>query len=98
MVQLNLFEAERPIPPPTPSNPAFVRKHLVRLLNIAREARWMPWPKPDAESWEVRFPRLAALLPPEEGEPMARAFAAELARLRGDAKEQSSPDAGGRAA
>jgi len=82
MTQLNLFEAERPVPAPAPSNPAFVRKHLVRLLNLARAAHWLPWPIEEADDWGERFPRLAALLPPEEGEPMAAEFAAQLARLR----------------
>jgi hypothetical protein len=82
MSQLDLFAVERSAPAPRPANPAFVRKHLNRLLNIARAAERMPWNAADADSWAERFPRLAQSLPAEEGEALREAFAAELARLR----------------
>lgn len=82
MTQLNLFEPERPIPARRPSNPAFVRKHLVRVMNMVRAAEHLPWSEDETADWAARFPRLAATLPPDEGKAMREAFAAELERLR----------------
>jgi hypothetical protein len=82
MSQLNLFKPERAVPEPRPSNPAFVRKHLNRVLNLARAAERMPWNPSEAENWAELFPRLTQSLPPDEGQALREAFAAELARLR----------------
>lgn len=82
MAQLNLFESEPAIAAPAPPNPVFVRKHLIRLLNIARAAERMPWKQSDAANWETFFPRLAQSLPNGEGEALEIAFATELKRLR----------------
>jgi hypothetical protein len=82
MSQLNLFEPERAIPEPRPSNPAFIRKNLNRVLNIARAAEIMPWNAADEAHWESFFPKLASLLPQEEGAALDLAFKNELARLR----------------
>jgi len=76
--QLNLFEPERATPEHRPSNPAFVRKHLMHELNKARAAERLPWSQAEAETWAERFPRLAKTLPPEEGDALALAFAADL--------------------
>lgn len=83
MSQLNLFQPARPEPTPRPSNPEFVRKHLHRLLNLARAAERMPWSAAEAQSWAELFPQLTQSLPPEEGQQLRDAFAAELARLGG---------------
>jgi hypothetical protein len=83
MSQLDLFQAERQAPQPRPSSPAFVRKHLNRLLNVARAAERMPWSAAEAENWAKLFPRLSQSLPSEEGEALRVAFAAELGRLKG---------------
>ena len=81
MSQLNLFQPERQAPEPRPSNPALVRKHLNRLLRLARAAERMPWGPAETRTWTELFPKLAQSLPPEEGQALRDAFAAELARL-----------------
>jgi hypothetical protein len=83
MQQLNLFEAERPVAPPRPTNVAYVRKHLNRVLATVRAAQIMPWNPTDQRHWETFFPKLAGLLPAEEGVALRTAFNAEIARLRG---------------
>ncbi|MCA3513816.1 MAG: hypothetical protein IM650_09300 [Phenylobacterium sp.] len=84
MSQLGLFETSRAEYAPPPVNPDFVRKHLRRILNLAREAERLPWSAAETESWEDLFPKLAESLPPEEGGIMCEAFAAELKRLKGE--------------
>jgi len=81
MSQLSLFTAEKK-PVERRSNPAFVRKHLTRLVRTARDAVRMPWSEGEAQSWENQFPELAKSLEPEEGAALVAAFAAELRRLR----------------
>jgi hypothetical protein len=81
MDQLNLFEAERPIPAPRPPNLPYIRKHLNRILATARAAQVMPWGPVNQRQWETFFPELAALLPVEEGSALCEAFASELSRL-----------------
>ena len=80
--QLNLFGAERPAPERRPPDPMLVRKHLMRLVRIACDAQWLPWPAAEADDWEMRFPRLADHLPAEEAESLKQLFVRELARLR----------------
>ena len=82
MSQLSLFDSQKPAPERRPPNQAFIRKHLVSLLRLARNAEIMPWNKADADYWERFFPRLTELMPPEEGEAFRVAFAAEIERLR----------------
>lgn len=82
MSQLNLFDSPKPAPEQRPPNTAFIRKHLNRLLRLARDAERLPWSEARAKSWEKQFPELAALLPREEGEAMRAAFEAEMKRLR----------------
>jgi len=82
MSQLNLFQSPRAEPTPRPVNPDFVRKHLHRLLNLARAAERLPWNPAEAQSWAELFPQLTQSLPPEEGAMLREAFAAELERLR----------------
>jgi hypothetical protein len=62
-------------------NVGFVRKRLRQALRIARQAERRPWSPAETASWIERFPQLAALLPPEEGEPLAEAFREEMKRL-----------------
>lgn len=80
--QLNLFEAPAPVVEPAAPDPDFARKHLGRLLRLARRAERMPWSPSETRSWEQLFPQLAVALPPEERQDLCAAFAAELARLR----------------
>ena len=83
MNQLKLFRPERPEPSPSrPSDPAYIRKSLGRLLRIAREAQIMPWSDAETESWEKLFPQLAASLPDEEAVELTSKFTTELERLR----------------
>lgn len=81
MNQLNLFK-ERVAPVARPSDPAFVRKHLNRLLNLVRTAERMPWGPAEAESWAKLVPELSKSLPAEEADVVCKAFAAEIERLR----------------
>lgn len=82
MNQLKLFGSERPEPPSRPSDPAYIRKSLGRLLRIARQAQIMPWSKAETESWEKLFPQLAASLPADEATELTSEFRSELFRLR----------------
>jgi hypothetical protein len=82
MSQLPLFRQGRDDSPQRPSDSAYIRKSLNRLLRLAREAQIMPWSDGEAESWEKLFPELAASLPPEEAEILKSEFKTELARLR----------------
>jgi hypothetical protein len=83
MNQLKLFGSEAPQPSPgSPSDPAYIRKSLNRLLRIARDAQIMPWGDAEAESWERLFSELAASLPSEEADVLTSDFKNELLRLR----------------
>ncbi|MGE0502185.1 MAG: hypothetical protein AB7I79_14625 [Rhizobiaceae bacterium] len=82
MSQLSLFDSPKPTSERRPPDLAYVRKHLNRLLRLARDAGMLPWSEAETRKWESFFPELTALLPPEEGEPLAKAFAAELERLK----------------
>ena len=74
---------ERSEPSPgRPSDPAYIRKSLARLLRVAREAQILPWSEAEAESWEKLFPELAASLPSEEAKALTSEFKSELRRLR----------------
>ncbi|MBA3446315.1 MAG: hypothetical protein H0T56_01660 [Pseudaminobacter sp.] len=81
MSQLSLFDSQKPLAEKRPPNPDFIRKHLNRLLRLARNAEILPWSEAEAKDWERRFPELALLLPAEEGEALRAAFAAEMHRL-----------------
>lgn len=80
--QLPLFRRDRSEPAQRPSDPAYIRKSLVRLLRIAREAQIMPWSEAETASWERLFPELAASLPSEEADALTSEFRDELTRLR----------------
>jgi hypothetical protein len=82
MSQLLLFPTERDEPEPRPSDPAYIRKSLNRLLRVAREAQIMPWSDGETESWEKLFPELAASLPAEEAAELISEFRIEIDRLR----------------
>ncbi|MER8367840.1 hypothetical protein [Mesorhizobium sp. M1348] len=82
MNQLSLFEPEHAVTAPRAPNVAYIRKHLNRLLQLARKAERLPWSGAEAASWEKLFPELTLLLPREEGEALRAAFASELERLK----------------
>lgn len=82
MNQLSLFNAESAVAEPRAPNAAYIRKHLNRLLRLARQAERLPWSKAETESWEKLFPELAQLIPPDEGEALKAAFVVELERLK----------------
>ena len=80
MTQLPLFrpaEAQ-----PRPVDVGYIRKHVMALVRIAKAAQIMPWSQAETEKWARLIPELTRELPPEEGEPLREAFAAELQRLR----------------
>ena len=82
MNQLHLFRAKPSVPESLPSDPAFIRKHLIRILRLVTAAEFMPWPPTDARSWIERFPKLAENnLPAEEAAGMVETFEREIARL-----------------
>lgn len=86
MSQLHLFRPEPSVPESLSPDPAFIRKHLMRVLRLVSAAEFMPWPSPEALSWIERFPKLARNnLPAEEAAEMVEMFQREIARL-----EQSS--------
>ena len=83
MNQLKLFHSERPEPSSgRPSDPAYIRKSLNRLLRLAREAQILPWSDAETQSWEKLFPELAASLPADEAAALTSEFRSELTRLR----------------
>ncbi len=82
MNQLPLFRPDANQPHPRPTDSAYVRKSLSRLLRVAREAQIMPWSAGETESWEKLFPELAASLPAEEAAELIAEFRSELERLR----------------
>ena len=82
MSQLPLFRSERNEPQPRPSDSAYVRKSLNRLLRLAREAQIMPWSDGETQNWEKLFPELAASLPADEAAQLIVDFNIELERLR----------------
>lgn len=82
MSQLPLFPPPRAERVQRAPDLAYIRKSLNRLLRLAREAQIMPWSEAETESWERRFPELAALLPADEAETLKAEFVDELARLR----------------
>jgi hypothetical protein len=82
MNQLPLFRREHSEPQPRPSDPAYVRKSLNRILRVARGAQIMPWSRGETETWERLFPELAASLPAEEAAELIAEFKTELGRLR----------------
>jgi hypothetical protein len=81
MNQLPLFHA-RAEPQSRPADTAYIRKSLLRLLRVVRNAQIMPWSVAETASWERLFPQLAASLPAEEAAALTAEFSAELARLR----------------
>lgn len=81
MSQLNLFTPAQPVVERRPTDPAFARKHLNRLLREAKAAERMPWSPPDTRQWRTLFPQLAQVLPAEEAQELCAAFEAELSRL-----------------
>ncbi len=81
-MQPSLFDSPaEPAKPAAPNIPA-IRKHLLAVMRILRNAEIMPWHKAEAASWEKNFPVLARLLPAEEGEPMLAEFETEMTRLK----------------
>ena len=72
-------------PPPSTAykpNPEHVRNRLNSLIDAARAAATMPWEGTTLKLYrDIVFPQLIRLLPPEEGERLNSAFAAELERL-----------------
>jgi hypothetical protein len=83
MSQLHLFRAKPSAPESLPSDPVFIRKHLMRILRFVTAADFMPWPPAEARSWIERFPKLARNnLPAEEADELIQMFECEIARLR----------------
>jgi hypothetical protein len=82
MSQLSLFDSRPAEQPAREPDLAYIRKHLNRLLRLARKAERMPWGPAQTRSWENFFPELAALLPEDEGQALAKEFAAQLQRLK----------------
>ena len=82
MSQMHLFRATPSMPESVPPDPAFIRKHLMRVLRLLTAAEFMPWPPTEARSWIERFPKLAENnLPTEEAAGMVEMFEREIARL-----------------
>lgn len=80
MAQLPLFASKsetRRAP-----DPAFIRKHLLRVLRMARDAERLPWSDGETRNWEKQFPELAQHLPQEEGDALLAEFQREIDRLR----------------
>jgi hypothetical protein len=82
MSQMHLFRATPSMPESVPPDPAFIRKHLMRVLRLLTAAEFMPWQPAEARSWIERFPKLARdNLPAEEATEMVEMFQREIARL-----------------
>ena len=82
MSQLHLFRTRPSVPESLPLDPAFIRKHLMRVLRLVAGAQFMPWQPAEARSWIERFPKLAqSNLPAEEAAKLVEMFEREIARL-----------------
>ncbi|MGH6826462.1 hypothetical protein [Methyloceanibacter sp.] len=82
MSQLHLFRTRPSVPESLPLDPAFIRKHLMRVLRLVTGAQFMPWQPAEARLWIERFPKLAqSNLPAEEAAEMMEMFQREIARL-----------------
>jgi hypothetical protein len=82
MSQMHLFRATPSIPESVPPDPAFIRKHLIRVLRLVTAAEFMPWQAAEARSWIERFPKLAHdNLPAAEATAMVEMFDRQIARL-----------------
>ena len=82
MSQLHLFRGAPSVPESPPPDPAFIRKHLMRILRLVEAAEFLPWQPAEARSWIERFPKLARdNLPAEEAAEMVEMFQREIARL-----------------
>jgi len=79
MSQLHLFRPRRSVPESRPLDPAFIRKHLARVLRLVASAQFMPWQPGEARSWIERFPKLAQNLPAEETAELVEMFDREIA-------------------
>ena len=83
MSQLHLFRAKPSIPASLPSDPIFIRKHLMRILRLVTAADFMPWPSAEARLWIGRFPKLARNnLPADEANELVELFECEISRLQ----------------
>ena len=84
--QLSLFGAgERRMQPPVrrfAPDPEEVRQRLHSLLQLARQAKSMPWPERDVRMWQTVFPQMANWLPEEEANQLRFEFAQEIERLK----------------
>lgn len=82
MSQMHLFRRAASEPDSLPLDPAFIRKHLTRVLRLLTSADFMPWQPAEARSWIERFPKLAQEnLPEDEAAAMISMFECEIARL-----------------
>jgi hypothetical protein len=63
-------------------DPETVRCRLQALLELARNAKTMPWPERDARMWQTVFPQMAGWLPDEEANQLRFAFVQEIERLK----------------
>jgi hypothetical protein len=59
-----------------------LRRAVMKMLMIARQAEVMPWQEPNLTFKQEDFARYSAELPAEERDSLRAQFAAELARLR----------------
>lgn len=64
---------------PTPW-PEDIRRRLVGVLRLLRDAETFPWSSHECRTWRIIFPQMTNWLPDDEAQEMVDAFARELDR------------------
>ncbi len=78
--QQSLFPAgsdEPRIPTPEPED---IRRQLLGVLRLLREAETLPWSPHEFRTWRIIFPQMTNWLPDDEAEDLKDAFAREMDR------------------
>jgi hypothetical protein len=78
--QAELFDENRP-PVLYRADPEKVRRELTALLDQARSAQKMPWPRDELRYHQTVFPQMSRWLPEQEAAQLCFEFARELERL-----------------
>ena len=79
--QGDLFAEAQRKPVSYAPDPADVRRQLLSVLQVAREASELPWTRNELRYHQTVFPQMSRWLPDDEAEQLCFAFAQEVKRL-----------------
>lgn len=71
---------------PTPK-PGDIRRRLLGILRLLREAEEFPWSPHEFRSWRTMFPQMTNWLPDDEAEDLKDAFVREIDRWGDEARD-----------